>query len=432
MADKIKDIIKRDREIFLTTTRAPYEFVADHGGGDFAYDIKGKKLIDFSGFIAVYNLGVNGNAEIRAAIKKQTDKLMHSAFTDFYSELPVQFGESLIKFFPKGFGRMFLSNSGTEANEAAIKFSRIFTKRQYILSFYNSFHGRSMGSLGLTASRAIQRAHYGPFSNVIHAPFPYPYRCLFNKGEHRCGHDYLDYIDDYIFKKEVLPEEVAAIVLEPIQGEGGYIVPPEDFIKGIRKIANDNGILLISDEIQAGYMRTGKFLALENFGVTADIYTMAKALGGGLPMGATVVRTSLGDLPRGAHASTFGGNHLAVAAASASLKYVKEHKRELEAGVKRKSAIFFKRLREMQDKYEIIGDVRGIGLMVGIELVKNRKTKELAIAEHERIVKSAFRKGLLLLTCGESVIRFAPPLTISESSIEKGLNILEDAIKENQ
>jgi 4-aminobutyrate aminotransferase len=432
MEDKIKGIIKRDKEIFLTTTRAPFEFMADHGNGDFAYDINGKKFIDFSGFIAVYNLGVNGNEEIRAAIKKQTDRLMHAAFTDFYSELPVQFGESLIKFFPKGFGKMFLSNSGTEANEAAIKFSKIFTKRQYIISFYNSFHGRSMGSLGLTASHAIQRAHYGPFNSVIHAPFPYPYRCLFNKHEHDCGQDYLDYINDYVFKKEVLPEEVAAIILEPIQGEGGYIVPPKSFMSGIRKMADENGILIIDDEIQAGYMRTGKFLALDNFGINADIYTMAKAIGGGLPMGATVVKNSLGDLPRGAHASTFGGNHLVVAAANASLKYVKEHKTELETGIKRKSAVFFKRLREMQDKFEIIGDVRGMGLMIGIELVKGRKGKEHAVEEREKIVKSAFKNGLLLLTCGDSAIRFAPPLTISENSIHKGLDVLEKAIKESR
>jgi acetylornithine/succinyldiaminopimelate/putrescine aminotransferase len=230
--------------------------------------------------------------------------------------------------FPKGFGKMFLSNSGTEANEAAMKFARIFTKRQYIISFYNSFHGRTMGSLGLTASRSVHRAHFGPFNSIIHAPYPYPYRCLFNRGEHDCGEDYLGFIEDYILKKEVDPQEVAAIFFEPIQGEGGYIVPTKSFMKGLRKLADEHGILLVTDEIQAGYMRTGKFLALENFGIEADIYTMAKALGGGLPIGATIARKSLGDLPSGAHANTFGGNHIAVAAASASLNYVKAHKRE--------------------------------------------------------------------------------------------------------
>jgi 4-aminobutyrate aminotransferase len=426
---RIASIMKRDREVFLTTTRVPYEFVVDHGDGDFAYDINGRKLIDFSSFISVYNLGVNGNSEIRQAIKKQSDKLSHSAFTDYYSELPVSFAESLLGMFPKGFGKMFLSNSGTEANEAAMKFARIFTKRQYIISFYNSFHGRTMGSLGLTASRSVHRAHFGPFNSIIHAPYPYPYRCLFNRGEHDCGEDYLGFIEDYILKKEVDPQEVAAIFFEPIQGEGGYIVPTKSFMKGLRKLADEHGILLVTDEIQAGYMRTGKFLALENFGIEADIYTMAKALGGGLPIGATIARKSLGDLPSGAHANTFGGNHIAVAAASASLNYVKAHKRELEIGVKRKSEMIFKRLREMQDDHEIIGDVRGIGLMIGVELVKSRKTKEHAIKEREEIVKKAFKNGLVLLTCGESTIRIIPPLTMSESSIEKGVCILEDSLK---
>ncbi len=428
--NRANDIIKRDKDLFLSTTREAYNLVVDHGEGEFVFDVNGKKLVDFSGFIAVYNLGVNGNYEIRSAIKKQVDKLMHAAFTDYYSELPVQFGESLIKMFPSGFGKMFLSNSGTEANEAAIKFARIFTKKQYIIAFYNSFHGRSIGSLGMTASKAVQRAHFGPFSSVIHAPYPYPYRCPFDHSQHECGEDHIEYLKEYILKKEVAPDEIAAIVLEPIQGEGGYVVPPQSFIKGIRKIATENDIVLVDDEIQAGYMRTGKFLALDNFGVTADIYTMAKALGGGMPLGATIVKKSLGDIPPGSHGTTFGGNLVSVAAAYASIKHVIKNKHQLESGVKRKSALIFKRLREMQDDHEIIGDVRGMGLMIGIELVKDRKTKEHAVKEREEIIKSAFKKGLLVLTCGQSTIRIAPPLTISESSIGKGLDILEEAIKE--
>ncbi|MDE1870726.1 MAG: aminotransferase class III-fold pyridoxal phosphate-dependent enzyme [Candidatus Micrarchaeota archaeon] len=427
---RIDDIIKRDKKIFLTTTRSPYNFVADRGDGDYAYDITGKRFIDFTSFISTYNLGVNGNAEIRRAIKMQVDKLTHSAFTDYYSELPVLFGESLIKMFPKGFGRMFLSNSGTEANEAAVKFAKIFSKRQYVISFYNSFHGRSAGSLGLTASKSVQRAHFGPFNGVIHAPYPYPYRCPFNHGMYSCGEDSIEYIRNYILKKEVKPEEVAAIVFEPIQGEGGYIVPPKEFFKGLKELSTENGILLIDDEVQSGYMRTGKFLALDNFGITADIYTMAKALGGGLPLGATVTRGSLGDIPQGAHASTFGGNHASVAAAYASLKYVTRNKRKLEIEVRRKSGIAFKRLREMQEKYDMIGDVRGLGLMIGIELVRDRKTKEHAIREREKIIKSAFNKGLLLLTCGDSTIRIIPPITISETSLMDGLDILEKSIKD--
>ena len=267
---------------------------------------------------------------------------------------------------------------------------------------------------------------------MVHAPYPYPYRCPFDHSERECGEDYIDYIKDYIFKKDVSPDEIAAIVLEPVQGEGGYIVPPKNFIKGIRKIASENGIVLVADEIQSGYFRTGKFLAMENFGVEADIYTMAKALGGGLPIGATITRSSLGDIPAGSHANTFGGNLVSIAAANASLNYAIKNRKQLEAGVKRKSEIVFKRLHEMQNNYEIIGDVRGIGLMIGIELVKSRKTKEHAIKERAAIVKSAFDKGLVLLTCGESSMRIIPPLTINESSLQSGLDILESAIKENK
>ncbi len=429
MGKKSDDIIKRDRKIFLTTTREDYNIVVDSGSGDHVFDIEGNRFVDFSGFIATYNLGVNGNAEIRNAVKKQVDKLMHAAFTDFYSELPVLFGETLLKMFPGGFGRMFLSNSGTEANEAAIKFSRMFTRRQYILSFYNSFHGRSIGSLGMTSSKVVQRAHFGPFSSIIHAPYPYPYRCPFNHEQHKCGEDYIEYIKEYILKREFAGDEIAAIVMEPVQGEGGYVVPPKEFVTGIRKLATQNGILLVDDEVQAGYMRTGKFLALDNFGVKADIYTMAKALGGGLPLGATIVRHSLGDIPYGSHASTFGGNLASVAAAYASIKHVINNRKQLESGIKSKSSLFFKRLREMQEKYDMMGDVRGLGLMIGVELVRNRKTKEPAIEERERITKAAFKNGLLLLPCGESTIRIAPPLTISEYSINKGLDMLEAAIR---
>ncbi|MFI5412537.1 MAG: aminotransferase class III-fold pyridoxal phosphate-dependent enzyme [Candidatus Micrarchaeales archaeon] len=429
---KGRKIIERDKRVFLSTTRDEYSPVVDHGEGDYVFDADGNRLIDFSTFISVYNLGVNSNSEVRNAVKKQVDRLMHAAFTDFYSELPVSFGEDLIKMFPKGFGKMFLSNSGTEANEAAIKFSRTYTKRHYILAFYNSFHGRSMGSLGLTSSKIVQRENFGPFPNVVHAPYPYPYRCLFNKEPHKCGKDYIDFIKEYIFKKDISPNEIAAIFMEPIQGEGGYIVPPKEFVQGIRKLATQNGILLVDDEVQAGYMRTGKFLALDNFGVTADIYTMAKALGAGLPIGATIVKKSLGDIPPGSHSNTFGGNHISVAAAHASLKYVMRNKRRLESGIKKKGRYAMKRLQEMKWNYEAVGDVRGIGLMIGVEFVKNKETKEPDPEMREKVTKSAIQNGLLLLPCGQSTIRIIPPLNIRDSTLEKGLDIFEKSIKENQ
>jgi len=429
ITSKIKSIIERDKKVIMTSTRESYPFVSDHGDGDYIYDIAGNRFIDFSSFISVYNLGVNANRMVRDAVKKQADKLMHSAFTDYYSELPVAFAENLVSMFPKGFGKVFFSNSGTEANEAAIKFSRIFTKRQYTISFYNSFHGRTLGSLSLTASKSIQRQGFGPFPSTIHVPFAYCYRCPFKQEYPSCGLACLDYIKEYPLAKEVSPGEVAAIFIEPVQGEGGYIVPPKDFIRGVRKLATENGILLVDDEVQAGYMRTGKFLALDNFSVNADIYTMAKSLGGGLPIGATITRNSLGTVPPGSHANTFGGNLISVAAAQASLKYVKENLRIIEQGVKKKGGYIMKRLNEMKSQYEIIGDVRGIGLMIGVEIVKDKKSKAYGIEEREAIINECFKKGLLLLPAGKSTIRLIPPLTMSDKNIERGMDLFEHSVK---
>lgn len=428
---KSNAIIKRDKKVFMTSTRESYNFVVERGDGEFVYDIDNNKVIDFSSFIGVYGLGVNATAPIRNAIKNQVDKLMHAAFLDYYSELPVEFAELLIKQFPSNFGKMFLSNSGTEANEDAIKIARYNTKKHYLISFYGSFHGRSLGSLSLTASRTVQRAYLGPFSEVIHTPYPNPYRCLFGHYDdpEECGRAHIDYIKDYILKREAAPGEIAAIFFEPIQGEGGYIVPPKSFVVGLRKLAKDNGIVLVSDEVQAGYMRTGKFLALDNFGVKADIYTMAKALGAGLPMAATIASNELSDMPAGKHAGTFGGNLAAVAGAFESLKYVTRNKRRIEEEIFVRNKIAMKRLNEMKENYEIVGDARGLGLMLAIEIVLDKKSKAPAAEYREKIARIALDNGLLMLGAGDSSLRVLPPYNITKGSLEKGLDILEDAIR---
>ncbi len=428
IGDRTRRVIARDKKVFLTTTREVYPFVADHGNGDFVYDFEGNKFLDFSSFISVYNLGVNGTPEIRKAVIEQAGKLMHSAFTDYYAELPVEFAENLLKLMPSGFGKMFLSNSGTEANEAAIKFSKLFTNRQYLMAFYNAFHGRSTGSLALTASKIVQREHFGPFSDTVHVPYAYCYRCPLKQTYPDCGFACVDYIRKYPLSKEVSGKEIAAFVFEPIQGEGGYVVPPMDYFKEIKKLADDYGMLLIDDEVQAGYMRTGKFLALDNFGIKADIYTMAKAVGGGLPLGVTVASTSLGDIPSGSHATTFGGNLVSIAAANASIKYILGNKQKLSREVVQKGALIMKRLMQMKEDYEMVGDVRGIGLMIGIELVKDKKTKVPAVKEREGILNDLFQSGMLVLPSGESSIRLIPPLTISYENLEKGMDLLESAI----
>ncbi|MCL5442191.1 MAG: aminotransferase class III-fold pyridoxal phosphate-dependent enzyme [Candidatus Marsarchaeota archaeon] len=428
IGDRTRRVIARDKKVFLTTTREVYPFVADHGNGDFVYDFEGNKFLDFSSFISVYNLGVNGTPEIRKAVIEQAGKLMHSAFTDYYAELPVEFAENLLKLMPSGFGKMFLSNSGTEANEAAIKFSKLFTDRQYLMAFYNAFHGRSTGSLALTASKTVQREHFGPFSDTVHVPYAYCYRCPLKQTYPDCGFACIDYIKKYPLSKEVSGKEIAAFVFEPIQGEGGYVVPPMDYFKEIKKLADDYGMLLIDDEVQAGYMRTGKFLALDNFGIKADIYTMAKAVGGGMPLGVTVTSTSLGDIPSGSHATTFGGNLVSIAAANASIKYILSNKQKISREVVQKGALMMKRLVQMKEDYEIIGDVRGIGLMIGVELVKDKKSKVPAVKEREGILNNLFQSGMLVLPAGESSIRLIPPLTISYENLEKGMDLFESAI----
>jgi 4-aminobutyrate aminotransferase len=430
VSKRINDIIKRDRRVMFTTTREHYPFVADHANGDFAYDIDGNRFIDFSAFISVYNIGGNANAAVRNAVKEQADKLMHAAFLDFYSELPVRLAENLLTMMPSGFGRVFFSNSGTEANEDAIKLARIFTKKSYIIGFYGAFHGRTLGSLGITAAKTAQRERFGPFPNVVHSIFPNPYRPQFeSETPDELAMACIDHLENNILKKEVSPKEAAAIFVEPVQGEGGYIVPPKLFMKELRRVADDNGILLVSDEVQAGYFRTGKFLAMENFNVTADIYTMAKALGGGVPIGATIAKKEFGDTPQGSHAGTFGGNLLAMAAANASLNYVKRNRRRLEAGVRQRGKYIMKRLNEMKEDYEILGDVRGLGLMIGAEFVKTKKSKTPAGKERGRIAEECFYNGLLTLPAGESAIRIIPPITMSMHNIERGMDIFENAVK---
>lgn len=428
---RINDIIKRDSKVMLATTREGFPFVPDHGGGDFIYDVAGNRFLDFSSFVSVYNLGVNANKQIRNSIKSQVDRLSHNAFTDYYSERPVRLAEKLIRMMPRGFGgRVFYSNSGTEANEAAIKFARIFTKRPYLMAFYGAFHGRTGGTLPLTASKVIQREHLGPFSNVVHAVYPDPYRNIFNlDDEDELSMACIDYIEKNIFGREYSRKEMAAIFIEPVQGEGGYVVPPKLFMKELRRITDDNGILLVSDEIQAGYMRTGKFLAMDNFGVQADIYTMAKSAGGGIPFGVTITRGSLGDIPAGSHANTFGGNLVAVAAAEASLDYVNRNMKSLQKGIRKKGAYVMRRLQKMKENFEIVGDVRGIGLMIGMELVKDKKSKAPATEAQGEILKRCFYEGLILLPAGTSTIRIIPPLTIDEKHLENGMDILEEAVR---
>ncbi|MDD1719613.1 MAG: aminotransferase class III-fold pyridoxal phosphate-dependent enzyme, partial [Methanoregulaceae archaeon] len=331
------------------------------------------------------------------------------------------------RFLPPALDRVYFSNSGAESIEAALKLARHHTKRKYFISFYGGFHGRTFGALSLTAAKVIQRRHFGPFLPVVHSPYPNPYR-PFPGGCGDCLEDVLHNLVTEIFRTEVAPDEVAGIVVEPIQGESGYIVPPAGFLARLREICDDYDIMLIDDEVQSGFFRTGKFLAIEHSGVTPDIVCLAKAAGGGLPLGLTVACSEVMTWPAGSHASTFGGNTLACAAGRAVLQVMGEPgfgDRVAEAG-----SHLLGGLEKIMNEFPVVGDVRGIGLMCGMELVEDRVTKEPAAAWRDRAMVRSFERGLVLLPAGESVIRFCPPLTITDEDIDTGLGILRQAIAE--
>ncbi|MDD1675195.1 MAG: aminotransferase class III-fold pyridoxal phosphate-dependent enzyme [Methanomicrobiales archaeon] len=356
------------------------------------------------------------------AVQEQMNILSHGGFLDFCSEIPVVLAEELVDLLPRNLSRVYYSNSGAETLEAAMKLARHQTKRPYFLAFYGGFHGRTYGAMSLTAAKVIQREHFGPFLPVVHAPYPDPYH-PYGGDPSRCAEAVIEYIGEEIFKREVSPKEVAAIVVEPIQGEGGYIVPPDSFLPLLRELCDEHDILLIVDEVQTGCYRTGKFLASEHTHTVPDILCLSKALGGGLPLGVTVSCDDMMTWPRGSHASTFGGNNAACVAARATLSLMKEerfgpHVREMGTYLKEK-------LDGLQKAHPLIGNVRGKGLMIGIELVKDPVSKAPARGERNSILITAFEKGLTLLPSGESVIRFCPPLILGRDHIDTGVEILD-------
>jgi 4-aminobutyrate aminotransferase len=345
--------------------------------------------------------------------------------TDFYYEPQVRLAEQLAALAPiDGPVRSFFGNSGTETTEAAIKLARYYTKRQNIVAFLGAFHGRSLGSLSLTASKAIQRRGFGPLlPGVYHAPYPNPYR--FNGSPDQCAAESLAFITDQLFVHLSAPDEVAAIVVEPIQGEGGYVVPPKAFLQGLRELATEHGIVLVVDEVQSGMGRTGKMFASEHFELKADVVNIAKGIASGLPLGVTCARAEMMSWPPGAHASTFGGNPVACAAANATIKLLQD---SLVANAAAVGAHLIDGLRELQKKHPLVGDVRGRGLMIGIELVRDRQTKERAVEERNALVQAMFRRGVLVLGAGKNAVRLAPPLVLSKSQADSVLRVMDEAL----
>jgi 4-aminobutyrate aminotransferase len=421
-----KAIIDRDRQFVSPSYTRDYPFVIARGEGAVVEDVDGNRFLDCAAGIAVNSTGVS-HPDVVRAICEQAQKFIHMSGTDFYYEPQVRLAEQLAALVPiDGPVRSFFGNSGTEATEAAIKLARYYTKRQNIVAFLGAFHGRSLGSLSLTASKAIQRRGFGPLlPGVYHAPYPNPYR--FNGSPDQCAAESLAFITDQLFVHLSAPDEVAAIVVEPIQGEGGYVVPPKAFLLGLRELATEHGIVLVVDEVQSGMGRTGKMFASEHFDLKADVVNIAKGIASGLPLGVTCARAEIMSWPPGAHASTFGGNPVACAAANATIKLLKD---SLVANAATVGAHLIDGLRELQKKHPLMGDVRGKGLMIGIELVRDRQTKERAVEERGALVQAMFRRGVLVLGAGKNAVRLAPPLVLSKSQADSVLRVMDEALGE--
>jgi 4-aminobutyrate aminotransferase len=398
-----------------------------HGRGSEVWDVDGNRFIDFTAGIAVTSTGHSHPAVVQA-IKDAADKFLHIS-SDFYHERMVQLAEKLGEILPmQEHSQTFFTNSGTESVEGAVKLARRATGRSRFIGFVGGFHGRTMGSLAFTASKITQQQGFFPtMPGVVHIPFPNPYRPLLTGADQ--GLAVLDYLENVVFQSLVPPDEVAAVLLEPIQGEGGYIVPPDSFIPGLRRLCDEHGILLIADEVQSGIGRTGKWFAIEHWGVEPDIVAIAKGVASGMPMGAFTARESImNKWDAGAHGNTYGGNPVSTAAALATLRLVEEE--GMLENAARMGRLIQEQVRDMMDRHPSIGHIRGKGLMVGVELVTDRMTKEPAKRVVKELLQDAFARGLLLLPCGVSTIRFMPPLNVSPEIVEEGLFIFDQALSE--
>jgi 4-aminobutyrate aminotransferase len=423
---KAQKMIERDKAVISSSYPRDYPFVMDHGKGTEVWDVDGNRFLDFMGGIAVVSTG-HSNPKVVKAIQEQAEKFIHIS-SDFYHENWVALGEKLDEIAPfEEQATSFMTNSGTESVEAAIKLARYHTGRMNFIGFTGAFHGRTMGAVTFTASKPAYHGGFYPLMNgVVHAPFPNPYRPVL---ETRPGEDYgeavVRYIDEQILEHIIPPDEIAGILIETIQGEGGYLIPPDGFYPALRELCDKHGILLIVDEVQSGMGRTGKWWAIEHFGVEPDMLTSAKGLASGVPLGACIARKSVMDWKKGSHGNTYGGNPIACAASLATIELIENEYMQNAATV---GEYAIDALTEIMGRHPSIGDVRGKGLMIGVEFVKDRETKEPAKELTERVIHLAFERGLLMLSCGKSVIRVAPPLSISRSEVDEGLKLFEEAI----
>ncbi len=426
---KARELVKRDEQVISPSFVRYYPLVIDGGKDCIVKDIDGNEYIDFNSGLLCLNVG-HSHPKIIEAIKKQTDRYLHYSMTDFYYPEVTELAEKIRTITPgKWDKKVYFGNSGTEAIEAAIKLTKWHTRRPRFIAFIGAFHGRTMGAVSFTASRPVQRRHFFPLMpGVTHVPYAYCYRCPFKMTHPECDYWCIDYIDEQVLQKYVPPEEVAAFVFEPIQGEGGYIVPPPEYFQKLKKLADKYGILLIDDEVQAGIGRTGRWCAIENWKTEPDVVCLAKAIASGLPLSAIVAKTKIMDWEPGAHATTFGGNPVACAASLMVLDVI-NNEHLMDNAVKQGNHTM-KRLNEYKETSEILGDVRGKGLMIGAEIVEDQKSKTPAPKKAEEIMLRSWKRGVLAITCGRSTIRIAPPLTITKELADPALDILIDTMKE--
>jgi 4-aminobutyrate aminotransferase len=423
-----KRILAGDEKYISPSYTRSYPMVAKRGHGIVVEDVDGNEFFDFSAGIAVVSTG-HCHPAVVAAIQKQAGELIHMSGTDFYYEGMVTLAERLSKIAPMpGPHRIYYGNSGAEAVECALKLARYHTKRQQVIAFFGAFHGRTMGALSLTASKPQQRRRFSPLvPGVTHVSYPDVYRAgVGPQDAEKFALGCARYIEDKLFKTILPPEEVAAIFVEPVQGEGGYVVAPTIFMQELRRICDKHGILLALDEVQSGIGRTGKWFAVEHTGVHPDIVCMAKGIASGMPLGVTMSKANVMDWVPGSHASTFGGNPVCIAAALATLDVIEREgllRNSQEVGDHMR-----KRMADWPKKHRIVGDVRGRGLMVGVEIVKDQATREYGASERDRIVELAFERGVLLLGCGPSTIRIAPPLIVTKDEADVAVDVLEEAI----
>ena len=423
---KAKALIERDQAVISPSYARAYPFVMDHGKGSWVWDVDGNQFLDFAAGIAVTATG-HSHPKVVQAIKDQTDKFLHIS-ADFYHESWITLGERLDHIAPfKEDAVSFMTNSGTESVEAAIKLARYHTGATEFIGFLGAFHGRTLGSLSFTASKPLYHEGFYPLMNgVVHVPYPNPYRPLLLS---RPGEDYgetvVRYIEEQVLGKLSPAEDVAGILVESIQGEGGYIIPTPGFYPALRDLCDRHDILLIVDEVQSGMGRTGKWWAIEHFGIEPDIVCVGKGVASGIPLGAIIARKSLATWPLGSHGNTYGGNPIACAAALATIDLIEQEylQNATEVGNYTLDA-----LNEIAVRHPSIGQVRGIGLMIGVEFVKEQHSKEPAHDLREHIVQNAFERGLLTLGCGRSTIRISPPLSISKGEMDDGLKVFEEAI----